>query len=186
MPKEHEKIKYLPGEKSLKAPFIAYVDLECLFKKMWYCQNNPEKFYAEKNAKHKPSGYAWCSICSFDDAKNECYFYRGKDCIEKLSKDLKEFSTEIINFKKKEMMPLTNKEIKSYEKQKVCYVWEKSFVMIKIKKSEYDLYHKVRDDSHYTGKCRGAAHNIYNLRYNVPKKIPIIFHNGSTYYHFVI
>ena len=27
---------------------------------------------------------------------------------------------------------------------------------------------------------------IYNLRYNVPKKIPIVFHNGSTYdYHFV-
>ena len=33
MPKEHEKMKYLPGEKSLKAPFIAYVDLECLLKK---------------------------------------------------------------------------------------------------------------------------------------------------------
>ena len=33
MPKENEKIKYLPGEKSLKAPFIAYVDLECLLKK---------------------------------------------------------------------------------------------------------------------------------------------------------
>ena len=59
--------------------------------------------------------------------------------------------------------------------------------MIKIKKSEYDLYHKVRDHCHYTGKFRGAAHNICNLRYNVPKKIPIVFHNGSTYdYHFVI
>ena len=33
MPKENEKIKYLPGEKSLKAAFIAYVDLECIFKK---------------------------------------------------------------------------------------------------------------------------------------------------------
>ena len=33
MPKEHEKIKYLPGEKSLKAPFIIYTDLECLLKK---------------------------------------------------------------------------------------------------------------------------------------------------------
>ena len=27
MPKEHEKIKYLPGEKSLKAPFIIFADL---------------------------------------------------------------------------------------------------------------------------------------------------------------
>ena len=32
MPKEHEKIKYLSGEKSLKVPFIVYADLECLLK----------------------------------------------------------------------------------------------------------------------------------------------------------
>ena len=33
MPKEHEKIKYPPGEKSLKAPFIVHADLERLLKK---------------------------------------------------------------------------------------------------------------------------------------------------------
>ena len=33
MPEEHEKIKYLPGEKPLKAPFIISADLECLLKK---------------------------------------------------------------------------------------------------------------------------------------------------------
>ena len=38
-----------------------------------------------------------------------------------------------------------------------------------------------------TGKYRGAAHNICNLRYKVPKEIPVVFHNGSTYdYHFII
>ena len=45
----------------------------------------------------------------------------------------------------------------------------------------------MRDHCHYTGKFRGAAHNICNLRYNTPKKIPIVFHNGLTYdYHFII
>ena len=54
-------------------------------------------------------------------------------------------------------------------------------------KNEYDLYHKVRDHCHYTGKFRGAAHNICNLQYKVTQKIPIVLHNGSTYdYHFVI
>ena len=33
MPKEHEKIECLSGEKSLKVPFIVYEDLECLLKK---------------------------------------------------------------------------------------------------------------------------------------------------------
>ena len=40
---------------------------------------------------------------------------------------------------------------------------------------------------HYTGKYRGAAHSICNLRYKILKKIPVVFHNGSTYdYHFII
>ena len=45
--------------------------------------------------------------------------------IGEFCKDLKELGMEIINFKKKEMKPLTNKEIKSYEKQKVCHICKK-------------------------------------------------------------
>ena len=87
----------------------------------------------------------------------------------------------------KKKKPLTNKEIKSYEKQKVCYICEKKFWDDKNKKSEYNLYHKVRDHCHYAGKFRGAAHNICNLRCIVPKNILIVFHHGSTFdYHFVI
>ena len=134
MPKENEKIKYLPGEKSLKAPFIVYADLECLLEKVQYCQNNPESSYTGKKTKHKPSGYAQSLICSFDDTKSKQYFYREKDCIKKFCKDLKELGMEMISFKKKEMIPLTNKEIKSYEKQKFCIYVTKSFVIIKIKK----------------------------------------------------
>ena len=46
---------------------------------------------------------------------------------------------------------------------------------------------KVRDHCHYTGKYRGAAHSICNLRYKIKKEIPVVFHNGSVYdYHFII
>ena len=69
--------------------------------KMRSCKNNPENSYTEKKVKHKSSGCAWCSICLFDDTKNRRYFYRGKDCIEKSCKGLKELGTEIINLKKK-------------------------------------------------------------------------------------
>ena len=146
---------------------------------MQYCQNNPENSYTEKKVKHKPSGCAWCSIWLFGETKNKCYFDSGKDCIEKFCKDLKELGTEIINFEEKEMIPLTNKEIKSYEKQKVCNVCKE--------KSCYDKNKKVRDHCHYSRKFREAAHSECNLRYKEPKEIPLVFHNCSTYdYHFII
>ena len=73
------------------------------------CQNSPENSYTEKKVKHKPSGYTWCSMCLFDETKNRRFFYRGKDCIEKFWKCLKELGTEIINFEENEIILLTNK-----------------------------------------------------------------------------
>ena len=84
MPKWVEKIlKYNPGEKSLKAPFAIYLDLECILK-------NLEKSYTEKIARHEPSGWSMFIRSSFDEKENRLDCYRGKDCIEKLCKKLKE------------------------------------------------------------------------------------------------
>ena len=47
-------------------------------------------------------------------------------------------------------------------------------------------YRKVRDHCHYTGEFIGSAHSLCKLKYSVPKKIPIAFHNGSNYYYFII
>ena len=72
MPKWFEKIlKYNPGEKSLKAPFAIYLDLECLLKKEQSCQNNSEKSYTEKKAKHEPSAWAMYTKCSFNEKENK-------------------------------------------------------------------------------------------------------------------
>ena len=50
-----------------------------------------------------------------------------------------------------------------------------------------EKYRRVRDHCHYKGEYRGAAHSICDLKYSLPKKIPIIFHNGSHHnYHFII
>ena len=129
-------LKYNPGEKSLKAAYAIYVDLECMLKKVQSCQKNPEKSYTEKKTRHEPSGWSTFIRCSFEEKENELDHNRGKDCIEKLCEKLKERVMEIINFLKKEMIPLTNKETKSYEKQKVCHICKKgSFeMMIKTRK----------------------------------------------------
>ena len=107
--------------------------------------------------------------------------------MESFCKDLREHAMKIMNYEKKEMIPLTYEEKELYEMQKVCYICKKIFSTDKNDKNVFKLYHKVRDHCHYTGKFRGAAHSICNLRYKSPKEILIIFHNGSTYdYHFII
>ena len=95
-------LKYDPRENSLKAPFAIYHDLECLLKKEQSGQNNPEKSYTEKKAKHEPSGWAMFTKCSFDEKENKLDYYRGRDGIEKLCKKLKEHAMKMINYKVKE------------------------------------------------------------------------------------
>ena len=53
-------------------------------------------------------------------------------------------------------------------------------------KNAFKLYHIVSDNCHYSGKIRGPAHSICNLTYKTPKRIPVVFCNGSSYnYHFI-
>ena len=101
--------------------------------------------------------------------------------MKKFCKDLRTHATKIINYEKKNVISLTIKEEIYHNKQKICYICKKEFNKNDKKQQ------KVRDHYHYTGKYRDAAHNICNLRYKVPKEIPVVFHNGSTYnYHFII
>ena len=92
--------------------------------------------------------------------------------MKEFCKDLRDHATKIISYEKKKMIPLTTEEM--YNEQEICYVCKKEF-----NKNDEKNY-KVRDHCHYTGKYRSAAHNICNLRYKIPKEVPIVFHNGST------
>ena len=42
-------------------------------------------------------------------------------------------------------------------------------------------YLKIIGHCHYPRKYRDAANNISNLKYSLPKKTPIVSHNGSNY-----
>ena len=58
MPFEDSKIlKFNQYQKSDKAPFIIYADLECIIKKIDGCKNNPENSSTTKVSEHIPSGF---------------------------------------------------------------------------------------------------------------------------------
>ena len=164
----------------MKVPFNIYADLDSLLEKMTTGHNDPKKSSTTKINKHAASGYSLFTHCSFDTTKIKLDYYRGKNCMKNFCLDLKEYTTKIINYEKKEMIPLTKKKEKMHNKQRVCYICKKGFST----RDNNKKYHKVKDHFHYTGKYRGTAHSICNLRYKTAKEISVVFHSGSTYdYH---
>ena len=117
--------------------------------------------------------------------KKKLNYHRGKDCIEKLGKKLKERAMKIINYEKKEMIPLTKEENQSYKNQEACHICEEKFCMDKDDENHTNRK-KIKDHCHYTGKFWEAAHGKCNLNYKIPKDIPIIIHNAVYDTRFII
>ena len=89
--------------------------------------NNPNESSTTEINKHIPSGYSLFTHCSFDKSRNKLNYYRGKDCMKKFCKDLREHPTKIINYEMKKMTPLTTKEKIHYNEQEICYIYKKEF-----------------------------------------------------------
>ena len=136
-----------------------------------------------KLSEHAPSGYSLFTCSSFDTIENMLDYYTGEDCMKKFCEDLKKHATRIINYEKKKIITLTNEEREAHHRQKECYICKKEFST----DNDDEEHHKVKDHCHYAGKDGGNAHNICNLSYKIPKEIPVVFHNCSTYdYHLII
>ena len=84
----------------------------------------------------------------------------------------------ISNFEKKKIIILTRKKNLLYLNQTNCHICKKKF---EDKYINDENYCKVRDNCQFTAKYSGAAHSICNLKYSIPKEIPMFFHNGPNY-----
>ena len=124
MPKWFEEIlKYNPGEKSLKAPFAIYLDLECLLKK-----NNLAIIIILKNhtQREKLNMSLMVEQCLQDVhlIKKKINLIITEEKIAFYCKKLKERAMKIINYEEKGMIPLTyEKRTRSmlYMRRKVLY-----------------------------------------------------------------
>ena len=100
-------------------------------------------------------------------------------------KKIKDRVMEIINYKKRDIKPLTQEEDNRYNEQKICYIGKGKFCIDKDDKDNINRK-KVKDHCHITGKFRGPSHSICNLNYKVQKEIPVIIHNATYDTHFII
>ena len=75
MPSEDTKIlEFSQYQKSDKAQFIIYADLECLIGKTDRCKINPENSFTTKVSEHIPSGFSMSTTLSIKSIENEHVF----------------------------------------------------------------------------------------------------------------
>ena len=104
MPSEDTKIlEFNQYQKSDKAPFIIYADLECIIEKTDECKNDSENSSTTKISEYIPSGFSVSTISLFKSIEKMHDVYRGKDCMKNFCEFLREHAMKIIDFKKNKM-----------------------------------------------------------------------------------
>ena len=86
---------------------IIYLDLECLLQEYDSCSDAPNKSYTENVDKHNVCRYS-TTIVRYHSNKKRTTYYRGKDSLSKLCKELHEEALILINTGKKSLTPLTD------------------------------------------------------------------------------
>ena len=168
--------------KKQRVPFVVYADFECFTEKIDTCQPDDGKSFTNQYQKHKPSGFSYLIKCSYGNLfspKLVKYTAESPDddipqlFIESLEKDIKEIYNR---FKKPKKIVMTWDDKIDYHNATHCHICEEE-----LEDTDDENYRRVRDHCHLTGKFRGAAHSICNLKYRLPKFFPVIFHNLSGY-----
>ena len=105
MPSEDTKILlFNQYQKSNKAPFIIYADLECVIEKIGESENILENSSTTKVSKLIQSGFPMSTIFSFRSVENKHDLYRGKYCMIKFCESLREHEIKKILKTKNEVI----------------------------------------------------------------------------------
>ena len=176
MPPPDTYIKFKNYLYSERAPFTIYADFESLVKPLDTCEPNPNKSYTLKYQKHEPVSFVYY-IKSFNESvyKSKLRSYvkeneEDPDTIDVFINWLEE-DVKIISELGNEPMKITPEEQEQFNQASNCWICGKLL----------NLQDRVRDHCHFTGRYRGAACNICNLKYRKPNNISVFFHNLTGY-----
>ena len=176
MPSPDTYIKFKNSLYSERAPFAIYADFESILKPLDTCEPDPNKSYTLKYQKHEPVSFVYY-IKSFNESvyKSKLRSYvkeneEDPDTIDVFINWLEE-DVKIISELGNEKMIITAEEEEQFKQASDCWICHKKL----------NLEDRVRDHCHYTGRYRGAAHNICNLKYSKPNNISVFFHNLTGY-----
>ena len=150
IPSEKDKIlEFKQYMKSDKVWYIIYADIESLIRKIDGRANNPEKSSKMEIGELIPSGYSMSTILGFNHIEDKYTLYLGKDCMKKFCESLREHAKCITDFEKKNFLPLTRTDLKSFIAIDVCHTCVIRFLK---NFSKNINYRNVTGHCYYTGK----------------------------------
>ena len=174
MPEPNTMLYFKNYYKKLPIPFVVYADCECFTKPMNTCSPNPKESYNYNYQKHEPSGFCFYIKGVVGQFKPVIYTKTSEDedIAKVFVKKIAEVTKGIYNdfYRRPKPLRLTRAEQKSFDEAENCHICNKEL------KED-----KVRDQCHFTGQYRGAAHNSCNLQCRKPMILPVIFHNLQGY-----
>ena len=109
-------LEHNPGEKSLKTPFVFYIDLECIFKKKNDLVKTTQKNFTQKK-KLDMSLLVGQFLQDVHLIKNKINLIITEE----------KSAMKIIGYEKKEMIPLTHEENNFYIEQEACHICKEKF-----------------------------------------------------------
>ena len=174
MPKKGESLYFKNFKKKFPVPFVIYADFECFTKPVLNCKPDPNKSYNVEYQKHEPSGFCFYLKGITGRFRTESFTKEKEDddvaaiFIDKIVGYCQSIYDEY--YRKPKLIYLTPEQEKSFNKDKYCFICEKELGD-----------DRVRDHCHFTGKYRGAAHNMCNLLCRKPRILPVIIHNLQGY-----
>lgn len=173
MPNEGDTITFKDFNRSMKVPFVAYADFECMLVPIDTCTPTKQRSYTNKYQHHEAMSY--CLYLVHTDGKcNKPITYFGPDAAHHFVNTIQHVSAIIADLYSSEnkipMIPLTNEENDVANSETFCHICGRPL-----------NGDKVFDHDHLTGKFRGMAHNICNIKYQKPAFLPVFVHNLSGY-----
>ena len=160
----------------MRVPFIVYADFESFTPQLPTCQPNPDNSCTKQYQKHIPSRFCY-HIKSFDDT---LYFQEPVTFVKEVNVDdvaqifIDTLEKNIADIYKKFKFPkgmiMTMRDKLVYDNSTLCHICNEELGN-----------DRVRDHCHRSSKFRGAAHEVCNLKYKIPKFFPCVFHNLSGY-----
>ena len=164
-------LEFTNMQNQMKVPVCIYADIEAF--------NIPIETPNTKTQKitnQLPNSY--CYIVVYSDGRSEPpVIYRGENSMHHFIETLLYTELPKINksFKNAKPLSMTFNEEREFWNTTNCYICSKPFGLNKWQKVD-----RVRDHCHISGRYRGAAHYICNLRLSIKPgktKIPVVFHN---------